>query len=233
MLTAAEPGRRNRRPIDVVLLAASALITGLAGVVAASAPDTDEDVAQALTTVLGWAEQLWRAAFLVALVLALVIVVDVLLRRRWALARDVVVALFVVVGVGIILGRLVESDWLVIEADVWSRWGFPELRVACVTAAVAVAGPELVRPVRVFAAWLVALAALGAVVLDAALPSGALGALAFGLGAAALVRAAFGTAAGFPPAEHVRIALASLGVEVGGLRPAVRQRIGVGGVRGT
>ncbi len=226
MLTAAEPGRRNRRTIDVVLLAAGALFTGLAGVVAASAPDTDEDVAEALTTVLGWAGPLWRAAFLGALVLALVIAVAVLLRRRWALARDVVVALLVVVGVGILLGRLVESDWLVIEADVWSRWGFPELRVACVTAAVAVAGPELVRPVRVFAAWLVALAALGAVVLDAALPSGVLGALAFGLGAAALVRAAFGTAAGFPPAEDVRLALTWLGVNAVDLRPAVRQRIG-------
>jgi glycosyltransferase 2 family protein len=226
LLTAAEPGRRNRRTIDAVLLAAGALFAGLAGVVAASAPETDENVAQALTTVLGWAGALWRAAFLVALALALVIAVDVVLRRRWALARDVVVALLVVVGVGIVLGRLVESDWLVIEADVWSRWGFPELRVACVTAIMAVAGPELVRPLRVLAAWLVALAGLGAVVLEAALPSGVLGALAFGLGAAALVRLAFGTAAGFPRAEDVRLALASLGVKARDLKPAVRQRIG-------
>ena len=226
MLTAAEPGRRHRRTIDAVLLSLGALLTGLASVVAASAPETDEDVAQALTTVLGWAGALWRTAFLGALALALVIAVDILLRRRWALVRDLLVALLIVLAVGTVLGRLVESDWLVIEADVWSRWGFPELRLAYVAALVAVAGPELVRPVRVLAGWLVAFAALGAIVLDAALPSGALGALALGLGAGGLVRLAFGTAAGFPPADEIRRALTSLGVEVTNLRPAVRQRIG-------
>jgi hypothetical protein len=63
LLTAAEPGRRHRRTIDAVLLSVGALLAGLASVVAASAPETDEEVAQALTTVLGWAGALWRTAF--------------------------------------------------------------------------------------------------------------------------------------------------------------------------
>ncbi len=50
--------------------------------------------------------------------------------------------------------------------------------------------------------------------------------LALGLGAGALVRLAFGTAAGFPPADDICRALTSLGVEVADLRPAVKQRIG-------
>ena len=77
--------------------------------------------------------------------------------------------------------------------------GSPQRRLSS-----SVAGPELVRPVRLLACWLVALAALGAVALDAALPSDALAALALGLGAGALVRLAFGTAAGVPPVEQVR-----------------------------
>jgi glycosyltransferase 2 family protein len=226
LLSADEPGRRNRRTIDGLLLAAGAILAGAAAVIASSAPDQDEDVAQALVTVLGWAGALWRTVFVGALAVALVIVVAVLLRRRWALVRDLSVALLVVVGVGSVLGRVVGSDWFAVEADLWSRWGFPELRIACVAAVVAVAGPELVRPVRVLAAWLVALAALGAVALDAALPSDVLGGLALGLGAAALVRLAFGTAAGVPPAEHVRLALAALGVEVNDMNASVRQRIG-------
>jgi uncharacterized membrane protein YbhN (UPF0104 family)/tRNA A-37 threonylcarbamoyl transferase component Bud32 len=226
LLTGAEPGRRHRRTIDAVGLVVGALLAGLAAVVAASAAAVDEETAQALVTVLGWAETLWRVVFVAAPVLALMIVVAVLVRRRWALARDLLVGLLLVVGVGLILGRLVESDWLVIEADLWSRWGFPELRVACVAAVFAVAAPELVRPVRVLAGWLIVLAALGAVALGAALASGFLGALALGLGAAALVRLAFGTAAGFPPVDAIRLALESLGVEVADLRPAVRQRIG-------
>lgn len=226
LLTAAEPGRRHRRTIDAVGLIVGALLTGLAAVVAAAAASVDEETAQALVTVLGWAETLWRVAFVAAPVLALVIVVDVLVRRRWGLARDVLVALLIVVGVGLILGRVVESDWLVIEADLWARWGFPELRVACVAAVFAVSAPELVRPVRILAGWLVVSAALGAVALGAALASGFLGALALGLGAAALVRLALGTAAGFPPAEAIRLALESLGVELTDLAAAARQGIG-------
>ena len=137
--------------------------------------------------------------------IALVIVVGVLLGRRWALARDLLLALVAVVGIGILLGGLVESDWLVIEPHVLSRWGFPELRIAA-------RSPQSSRwPAR---SWSGRFACSptgssssprsGAVVLGAALPSDVLGALALGLGAGALVRLAFGTAAGVPPAEQVR-----------------------------
>jgi len=212
--------------VDGLLLAAGALVAGAAAVVASAAPDEDEDVAQALVTVLAWAGPLWRAVFVGCLAVAVVIVVDVVFRRRWAMVRDLLLALLLVVGVGGLLGGVVESRWFPVEADLWSRWGFPELRLACVAAVVAVAGPELVRPARVLAAWLVGLAALGAVVLETALPSDVLGGLALGLGGAALVRLAFGTAAGVPPAERVRLALAALGIEASDLRASGRQRIG-------
>jgi uncharacterized membrane protein YbhN (UPF0104 family)/tRNA A-37 threonylcarbamoyl transferase component Bud32 len=226
LLSAAEEGRRNRRTIDAILLAVAVLLAAGAAAVATSSPEDDRQVADGLTAVLGWAAAFWRTAFVGALVLALVIVIGVLIERRWALARDLGLALLLVIGFGLLLGGLVDSDWFVIEPHVLSRWGFPELRVAAVTAVVAVAGPELVRPVRLLASSLVALATLGAVVLGAALPSAALGALALGLGAGMLVRLAFGTAAGIPPAEQVRLALASLGVQVDGLRPSARQRMG-------
>src|ERR1051326_2461229 len=77
LLTKTEPGRRNRRTIDSVVLAAAALVGGLSAVIASSAPEHDEAVAHALTTVLGWAGGLWRTLFVCLLVLALVIVVDV------------------------------------------------------------------------------------------------------------------------------------------------------------
>jgi uncharacterized membrane protein YbhN (UPF0104 family)/tRNA A-37 threonylcarbamoyl transferase component Bud32 len=226
LLAAAEPGRRNRRTIDGVVLAAGAIITGLAAVIASSARAQDEDVAQALITVLGWAEVLWRFVFVSALALALVIVAVVLVRRRWLLARDLAAALLLLVGLGMVLGRIVESDWFPLEPHLLSHWGFPELRLAAATAVLVVAGPELVQPVRRLATWLVPLAALGTVALGAALPSGVLGALALGLGAAALVRLAFGTAAAVPPAEQVRSALATLDVDVTDLKIAERQRVG-------
>jgi glycosyltransferase 2 family protein len=209
-----------------VFLALAALVIGLSAVIASSAPEHDEDVAQALITILGWAEGLWRAAFIGVLVLAAVIVVDVLLNRRWDLVRDLLLAVFLVAGPAILLSGAVESDWLPLEGHILSRWGYPEIRLATAIAVIVVVGPELVRNVRVLAAWLVPLALLAAVVVGAALPSAVLGALALGIGAAALVRLAFGTAEGFPPSEDVRRALATLGVEVAGLRPSERQRRG-------
>ncbi len=231
LLTPAETGRRNRRTVEGALLGAAAIVVGLTAVVARSAPGHDEDVGRALTTVLGWAEALWRVAFVGLLGLALVIVVGVLVRRRWDLARDLLVAVLVLGAAGAILGRVVESDWVPLEGHLLSRWGYPELRLTAATAVLVVAGPELVHWARVLAAWLVPLATVSAVVLGAALPSAALGALALGLGAGAIVRLLFGSAAGVPPTEHVREAMAALGVEVSDLSPVTRQHVGVRRVR--
>jgi uncharacterized membrane protein YbhN (UPF0104 family)/tRNA A-37 threonylcarbamoyl transferase component Bud32 len=195
-------------------------------VIAASAPGHDRDVGEALTTVFGWAGALWRTAFFGLLALAAVVVVDVLLRRRWDLARDLLVAAVPVVGMAIVLGQAVESVWFPLKVHLLSRWGYPELRLAGATAVIVVVGPELVRTVRVVATWLVPLAALGAVVLGAARPSGLLAGVALGLGAGALARLIFGSAAGVPPTGQIRGAMASLGVEVADLRTSAQQHVG-------
>ena len=226
LLTDIEPGRRNRRTVDAGFLLVASIVIGLSAVIASSAPEDDTEVAEALITVLGWAEPLWRIAFVGVLALALVVGVDVLFRRRWDLARDLLVATLGLVGAALVLGRAVGPDWFPIEPHLFSHWGYPDLRLTVATAVLVVVGPELVREVRVLATWLVPLAALGSVALGAALPSEALGALALAIGVAALVRLTFGTAEGVPPAETVREALATLGVEVRDLRPSLRQRVG-------
>jgi uncharacterized membrane protein YbhN (UPF0104 family)/tRNA A-37 threonylcarbamoyl transferase component Bud32 len=226
LLTRTEPGRRNRRPIDSAVLVFAALFVGLSAVIASQAPAQDNEVAHALKTVLGWAGGAWRAIFIALLLLALLVVVDVLLRARWDLARDLLVAGALLYGTATLLGGSVESNWSLIERHLLAQWGFPDVRLAASTAVLAVVGPELVRPVRLFAIWLVPLAAFGAIAFAAALPSSVLGALALGLGSAAAVRLVFGTAAGVPPTDDVRAALVTLGVDVGDLRPSLRQQIG-------
>jgi uncharacterized membrane protein YbhN (UPF0104 family)/tRNA A-37 threonylcarbamoyl transferase component Bud32 len=226
LLSRVEAGRRNRRLADAAILLAGAVVAGLTAVIARSSPEDDENVARALATVFGWADPLWRATFVALLALSATIVVDLGLRRRWDLVRDAVLALLAVATVGAVLARVVESDWFPVEGHLLSRWGYPELRLAPAIAVVVVVGPELVRWARVLATWLVPPACLGAVVLGAALPSAALGALAVGLGLGVAVRLAFGTAEGVPPAEVVRSELAVLGVDTGELSVAARQRLG-------
>src|SRR5262245_44817844 len=48
LLTTTEPGRRNRRTIDSVVLAVAALVLGLSATIASSAHEEDESVAGAL-----------------------------------------------------------------------------------------------------------------------------------------------------------------------------------------
>jgi len=226
LLLPAEAGRRNRRTIDGVLLACAAVVLGLAAAIAAAAVKEDQSVQHGLTTLLRWADPFWRVTWVGALGLAAVVAGDILIRRRWLLLRDLVVALAIVGGLGMVLGGVVASDWLPLDAHLLSGWGFPELRLAWTTAILVVAGPELVRPVREAAAVLVPLAAVAAIVLGAALPSAALAGIAFGLCGAALVRLLFGTAAGFPSTARVRGQLASLGVSTSALHPSTHQRVG-------
>ena len=199
---------------------------GLSAAVASSAPEGDADLADALGTLLRWAGPLWPGLFIGVLVLAALIVLDVVRQRRWDLTRDVLLAILVVAGAAILLGRALISDWFPLEPHILSNWGYPELRLATTTTVIVVVSPELVRSVRVLAAWLIPTSALGAVVIGATLPSAVLGALALGIGAAAAVRLAFGTAEGFPPSVDVARALSALGVEVSGLRPASDQHRG-------
>jgi uncharacterized membrane protein YbhN (UPF0104 family)/tRNA A-37 threonylcarbamoyl transferase component Bud32 len=232
LLTTAEAGRRNRRTIDAVVLGAMALLAGAAAVIATSAPDEDEDVGDAVVTILGWAVGFWRALVVALLGLAVFIVIDLLVRRRWRLARDVLVAFAVLAGAGSILGRVVGSSWVAVDADLWSRWGFPEYRLAAVVALAAVVGPELVAPVRRVLGWLVALGAVALLAMATALPSDVLAALALGLGVGALVRLVFGSAAGIPPSDVIRQSIASLGVDMDDLRPSDRQDWGAAAYTG-
>ena len=213
MLAEIERGRRNRRTIDSVFLLVAAVVIGLAAVIAASAAENDADVAEALDAVFGWAGALWRAAFVAVLGLAVVVVVDVLLRRRWDLARDLLVA------ARLRRGRDASSVGSSSPTGLPSRpsavaLGLPRAEARSGDRGARRRRPGARPPVRVLATWLVPLAALGAVVLGAALPSGGLAALALGLAAGALVRLAFGTAAGVPPSATCA-ALGHLGVEVG------------------
>jgi hypothetical protein len=50
-------------------------------------------MADALNTVFGWANAVWRTVFLAVLVLAVLIFVDIVRQRRWNLARDLLVPL--------------------------------------------------------------------------------------------------------------------------------------------
>src|ERR1700758_5255777 len=75
ILTVSEPGRRNRRTVDSIVLVWAAIVIGLSAAIGSSAQGRDADVADALVTLLGWAGAIWRLAFLGVMALVLVIVI--------------------------------------------------------------------------------------------------------------------------------------------------------------
>ena len=203
-----ERGRRNRRSLDGLFLALAAVVCGFGAAAASQAPAEDARAARNVIAVLGWAEALWRTAFVGLLVLAAIVLVGLVVRRRKFIGRDVATGLAVELALTVLLAHAVESDWTPFASHLLSRWGFPEIRIASATTILIVAGPELVRPVRRAGTVLIVSAAIGSVALGAALPSAALGGLALGLGSAGITRLIWGTAAGFASAETIRTELA-------------------------
>src|SRR5262245_499695 len=83
-----EVGRRNRRTLDAILLGAAVLVVGAAAAVSNAAPVRDADLGDVFVTLLGWGEAAWRTIGLVTIVVCALLLVAVVVRRRWLLGRD-------------------------------------------------------------------------------------------------------------------------------------------------
>jgi uncharacterized membrane protein YbhN (UPF0104 family) len=167
-----------------------------------------------------WAPAAWSVALILL----------TLVRRRWVMARDLLLAPVL----GVILTSLVA--WLVTGSgrglddvlfDVDGPPVFPPGVLVMTTAVMSTASPHLSRPFRHLGRWFIAAQALAAVLLGAALPAGISAAVATGLLAAALIHLAVGSPGGRPTASRIRLALAELGVHVDTLAEASMQPEGV------
>ena len=158
------------------------------------------------------------------------VVVAVVIGRRWRLARDIGVAAVLTWILARLLGSVLAGAGLGDALDALTDAGrsarFPLTRVAIVAAAILVASPHLSRPVRIIGQSTIGLLTLAALYLATAYPGDLLGAIVLGWAVAAMVHLGFGVPMGRPAPEQVHDALARLGVEADGLRRADRQPIG-------
>jgi uncharacterized membrane protein YbhN (UPF0104 family)/tRNA A-37 threonylcarbamoyl transferase component Bud32 len=153
------------------------------------------------------------------------IVVVSLVAGHRRLGRDLVLAIaLVVLGSGL-LGVAVTGSWPALAPPfvAGGSAGYPAVHLAFVVAVVVVARPDLIRPMRRLATWLVLLAAVAVVVVEDTAASAALGGVALGLAAGALVRLAFGSSAGFPDRERVLTGLDDLDLSLVDLEMAPHQ----------
>jgi uncharacterized membrane protein YbhN (UPF0104 family) len=226
--TADEP--RARRATDLLVL-----VAGSAGLILAGmAEEPQPGFAQALATFAATLPELlagvWQLALDLLAVLAVLVLVASLLRRRLPLARDLVVAVALAGLAWLVMGRVVEGSWPAVWEGLRSAgpppW-YPSPRIAVPAAVVMTASPHVTRPVRRLGRWLVALAAIGAIVLGVASPLGAAAGVLVALVAAAATHLMFGSSGGRPSLTDVESSLDELGVRVHAVGVATRQQAGV------
>lgn len=221
---------RARRASDVVVLVASVSGVAFLSWITSPPPSISEELSRFLASFPSFLDGLWELSLDLASLMAAVLVLGALLRRRITLVRDLLLAAAGSVAVWLVISRLVEGSWPevgeALAASDPPPW-FPSLRIAIPAAVIMTAAPHLSQPVRRLGRWLVLLAAVGAVVLGATPPEGAVAGVLVAAISAAVVHLALGSSGGRPSLADVREALAELGVSTQGLDPAERRAAGL------
>jgi uncharacterized membrane protein YbhN (UPF0104 family) len=221
---------RARRATDALLLVVATIGLLVLSVAAVPTPGFARALATYLATWPGVLDALWQIFADMLIVVAVVILVTAAARRRWALVRDLVLAIAAAFVVSLVVGRIVVDSW----PNVWESlrsagpppW-YPSARIAVSASVVITASPHLTRPLRRVNRWIVGLAAVAAVVLGATTTLGAAASLLVATGAAAVVHVAFGSSGGRPRLDDVRLALREFGVATRCVGVADRQQAGL------
>ncbi len=224
-------GTSRRRPGDAARAVVAALLLVPLVLHAHHPTATEEAVVRLFNSIPAGARTLFLILYQLAALWAVgLLVVTVLLLRRWRLARDLAVA----AASAWVLGRLMA--FLVHDSGLWDAFRvtfdltgaprFPMVRVTVAVATVLVASPHLARPTRRIGEGLVALLALSSLYLSRGFPTDLIAAIVLGWGVAHAVEWLFGTPVGRPAVGQVEDALASLGVDASGVRATREQPVG-------
>jgi uncharacterized membrane protein YbhN (UPF0104 family) len=224
-------GTTRRRPGDAARAALAALLLIPLVLHAHHPTATEEAVVRLFDSIPDGARTLFLVLYQLAALWAVgLLVVTVLLLRRWRLARDLAVAAAGAWVLGRLMAFLVHNtglwDAFRVTFDLTGAPRFPMVRLTVAVATVLVASPHLARPTRRFGQSLVALLALSSLYLSRGFPTDLIAAIVLGWGVAHAVEYAFGTPVGRPSVRQVEQALGALGVDASGVRAAHEQPVG-------
>src|SRR4051794_16669770 len=224
-------GTSRRRPGDAARAVVAVLLLIPLIVHAHHPTATEEAVVRLFESIPAGAKTLFLILYQFAALWAVgLLVVTVLLLRRWRLARDLAVAAVAAWVLGRLMAFLVHDDGLwqafKVTFDLTGAPRFPMVRLSVAVATVLVASPHLARPTRRIGEGLVFLLALSSLYLSRGFPTDLIAAIVLGWGVAHLVEWVFGTPVGRPARRQVQDALTKLGVPVTGLHLTSEQPLG-------
>jgi glycosyltransferase 2 family protein len=160
-------------------------------------------------------EPLWQIGYELIGVWAVFLLLAAVLRRRWRLLIDLVMAAVAAALLGLLVARLAGADWPSLD-EVLTPAGvtsYPALRLSVAVAITSAASPHLSRPLRYLGRWIVFSAVVSGFFLLVCRPWGLPAGLAIGIGVAAALHLIFGSPGGRPTMKEVRRALADIGVD--------------------
>jgi glycosyltransferase 2 family protein len=222
--------QRARRPTDVALLVVGSIVLVLAGVLSQIAQSFERNLAELLADLPGLFDLVWWLFVWAPTVYATALLAASLIRRRLALAVELVLAATLAVAIAALLVVLLgdgSRSVLDLLTDIDGPPVFPPGLVLLVASAIVTASPHLTRPFRHLGRWAVALQVFGTAMLGATTLSGAAGAVSLGLVAASTIHLVFGSPGGRPTASRIRVALSGVGLEVDEISAASLQSAGV------
>lgn len=221
---------RSRRATDVIMLVGATAGLALLSAIAAPPPGVERSFAAFVAAVPNSLNGLWRLLIGLQAVLALTLLAATVARRRWAVLRDLALAVVVALGASLVVGRIVTGSW----PAVWDSLGaigsspyFPPIALAVPGAIVITASPHVTKPARRLGRWSVFLGLVGTVLLGTGTPTGAIAGVLVAAASAAATHLVFGSCMGRPSLDDVAIALVRLGVDAHSLGAAERQAAGL------
>ena len=207
---------RFRRPTDVVLLVLSLVLIVVTASQVRDPGAFEAAFANWLATLPGVFDVVWGPAFDFVQVWVLVIGFLAVVRRRWTLLRDWAASIALTVAAVALVGWIVDGSVPRVVDGLGPADGagtFPSLALAAGAAAITVANPYFVDPLRKLGRWIIAIAWLSALALGVAGPGEALCAVAIGWAAGALIHLALGSPDATPSLTDLGASLRSIGVD--------------------
>ena len=178
-----------------------------------------------------WLSASLTIVYIIGFLYSFVLLIGVLFfgQGRVAVARDMFSAGLLALFLAGCLALAAGPEWVDILPELLERDGFPSypvVRLATAIAITRVAAPYLAAPMRTVGRRVMIGMAISALVMTYGTVTGVIGAVALGVGSAAVIHLVFGSGVGIPSKPRVRDALAHVGVEATDLSYAPVQPVG-------
>ena len=221
---------RARRATDIIMLLSAGAGLLLLGPAAKHEPGIEQTFMTFVAGLPRGLDGLWVLLILLLAALAVVLVLAMIVRRRWAVLRDVFLAVVVAFALSLVIGRVALGSgpavWDSLRLAGHAEY-FPPLALALAASVLVTASPHVVTPTRTLGRWLLTMSAIGTILDQHTTPLGALAAVLIAAASAAVVHLVFGSSLGRPGLDDVADVLARLGIAAHSLRIAERQTVGV------